>query len=855
MLRRPTLLVAALLLLVLPVVVASADGVTEVSDTLSVIKEGDVPSNAEVAVDLSQATPLAPTRVLIGRDDVFVDSMTSGVLQSASPLLLVPPEGPVPDFVMDELSRLDAARVTLLGGEAAVQPAVADQLADAGYAVDRKAGNSRFETAIEIAEDAPPATTAILTRAFAHPDATDETQAFADSLAAGGMAAENGWPILLTQTDVLSGPTADYMAAKNYDRVLIMGGTAAISQAVEDAVRDLGVPTIERISGPNRFGTGIEVAKELGADSADDVDRVTLVDGQASDAWAGGFAAAAHSAFFDAPIVLGTGDTLPAETAAWLAGEGATGAFAGIDQSQIRLTCVIDADVCESGRVELGLPPTVPVAFAPPTGATVAPGATIAVNTNGSPATVAGGTCVPGAPFPLPQDLQVTITDQPEGPTCTLVVTIDLGNGLVQTESVTYIFGEPSVVTTLLSVDGDGNAVGGSHPDIAEDAFGIVYESAGNPTGEALDANIHLYVLDSGGHRLLDVRPDGTPGSGKSLSTDEDRPRISATGQFVVFTTGDPALDADGLIWVNGDNVYLRDIANGVTRLLSVDANGEAVSRPSYADVSDDGTVAVYMGDGASSTGTRSMQVFIRDLTLPATSGVRVLAKADGGAFTNADAFGLDLSGDGEWLALGTGRADFFPDDNNARADFFLVRLADGSVQRLSVNDNGEPAEGDTATVDDMVATTADGVQTVFTSGATNLAGTGGTSNDVFVRHVHDGTTTLISRADDAGTQLDGAGRADISDSGLFVTFLSDLVPSGAEAGTGCGVYRVTAGGATLRMDVGELGETNDAACSASGQRASVNSGGLVAYSVYGGLVPEDTNGALDVYFAVGLGG
>ncbi|MEO2108278.1 MAG: hypothetical protein ABGZ36_21890, partial [Actinomycetota bacterium] len=132
-LLRIALVSCLLLLLGLPVV---ADGATELSDTLYVIKEGEALSNVEVAVSLSQSTPLASTRVLIGRDDVFVDSMTSGVLQGDSPLLLVPPAGPVPDLVLDELARVGPSRVTLLGGENAVQPAVAEQLSAAGYTVD-----------------------------------------------------------------------------------------------------------------------------------------------------------------------------------------------------------------------------------------------------------------------------------------------------------------------------------------------------------------------------------------------------------------------------------------------------------------------------------------------------------------------------------------------------------------------------------------------------------------------------------------------------------------------------------------------------------------------------------------------
>ncbi|MGI9016162.1 MAG: cell wall-binding repeat-containing protein [Euzebya sp.] len=328
-------------------------------DTLAIVKDDAGLGNAEIAVALSQDTPLPDTdSVLIGRDDEFADSLASGVLQATSPLLLVPREGPVPALVRDELTRLGPSRVILLGGEAALTPAVADELSGLGYTVERRAGDSRFETATDIAQqDAATADTAILARAFAAPGATDPTQGFADALAAGGLAAERGWPVLLTQSDVLTAPTRDYLIQAGITNVKLMGGTAAISVAVEQELGNLGIST-QRLAGDSRSQTAIEVAKERGAETADDAARVLLVQAQTADAWAGGFAAAAHSALFDAPVVLAVGEQLAPETEQWLGG---SAAFAQ-DGSEVRITCVVVPSVCERGRVALGLPPSPPPA-------------------------------------------------------------------------------------------------------------------------------------------------------------------------------------------------------------------------------------------------------------------------------------------------------------------------------------------------------------------------------------------------------------------------------------------------------------------------------------------------------------
>ncbi|MGI9019023.1 MAG: cell wall-binding repeat-containing protein, partial [Euzebya sp.] len=170
--------------------------------------------------------------------------------------------------------------------------------------MERRAGASRFETATAIARaDAAAADTVILARAFPSEGATDPTQGFADALAAGGMAAEFGWPVLLTQTEVLTPTTRAYLQEAGIGQVEIMGGTAAISAGVEAEINGLGIAT-ERVSGASRAETAIAVAAKRGAPSAAEAAHVVLVQGQTEDAWAGGFAAAARSALLDAPIVL-----------------------------------------------------------------------------------------------------------------------------------------------------------------------------------------------------------------------------------------------------------------------------------------------------------------------------------------------------------------------------------------------------------------------------------------------------------------------------------------------------------------------------------------------------------------------
>lgn len=279
----------------------------------------DAGDTVETALALSRLTfgDRGSPSALLARADVFADTLAGGALAGGQPLLLTPGDT-LHDGVGAELERIDARQVVVLGGSSAIDDAVLEQLAERGIDAHRVAGPTRIETAVSVAErvvDGQAPSTALLARAF--PAGEDPTQAFADSIAAGAWAADQGWPVLLTATGSLSAPTAAHLAETGYDRVIIIGGEAAVSSQVADEVAGL-VPAVERVAGLSRDGTALAIAAARGATGADAVDEVVVVDGVSAGAWAGGLAAASYSAIHDAPVLLAATDRLPPATVDFL---------------------------------------------------------------------------------------------------------------------------------------------------------------------------------------------------------------------------------------------------------------------------------------------------------------------------------------------------------------------------------------------------------------------------------------------------------------------------------------------------------------------------------------------------------
>ncbi|MDZ4178838.1 MAG: cell wall-binding repeat-containing protein [Coriobacteriia bacterium] len=250
------------------------------------------PGRYETAVAISARTfagGTVPTAVLAtGRQ--FADALSASGLAGAyrSPLLLTSGLS-LESCVLNELARLGATRVVIVGGTSAVSAAVESTLRTRGYTVERVQGADRYATAAAVARK----TAQVAGPSFRGEAFIARGDAFADALAASPLAYSRVAPVLLVRPGDIPQTTASAMRDIGISSAVIVGGTGAVSSQVEKAIVSSGV-TVTRRSGNNRYATARSVVQYAIARSWTSAELIGVSTGENfPDALGGGAAAGA----------------------------------------------------------------------------------------------------------------------------------------------------------------------------------------------------------------------------------------------------------------------------------------------------------------------------------------------------------------------------------------------------------------------------------------------------------------------------------------------------------------------------------------------------------------------------------
>jgi Tol biopolymer transport system component len=356
------------------------------------------------------------------------------------------------------------------------------------------------------------------------------------------------------------------------------------------------------------------------------------------------------------------------------------------------------------------------------------------------------------------------------------------------------------VVTELVSINQAGTSTGNafsSFASLSTDGRFVAFESAAtdlaaNDTNGDNEWDVFVRDLQTGTTELVSVNAGGTASGNSSSGT----PTLSANGRFVAFVS--VATDLVTTPTNGTSNVFVRDLQTGNTTLVSVNAAGTAGGNGGSGNpaLSADGHFVAFQSvatDLVTTPTNGTSNVFVRDLQTGTTTLVSVNAAGTNGG--NASVFGPPvLSADGRFVAFVSGATDLAATPTNGVDNVFVRDLQTGTTELVSVNAAGT-AGGNGGS--DNPALSADGRFIAFQSVATDLVTTptNGSSNNVFVRDLQTGTTTLVS-VNRFGTNGGNGNSSDevLSPDGRFVAFVSsanDLVANDTSRGNEIADYDV----------------------------------------------------------------
>ena len=201
----------------------------------------------ETSVKISNSSFEKSDRVILVSGENFADALTAVNLSAEGPILLTEKEG-LKAVTSNEIERLKAKEVIIVGGESSVSKKIEGQLK--GKKIIRISGKNRYETSTKLAQQLK-AKDVVLANG----------NSFADALSAAPFAVQKNQTLVLTDGKNLPD------GIKAEDVKTIIGG--------KNSVNIKGLEKAERVSGKNRYETSLEVMKRMNK-----TEKAVLADGR-----------------------------------------------------------------------------------------------------------------------------------------------------------------------------------------------------------------------------------------------------------------------------------------------------------------------------------------------------------------------------------------------------------------------------------------------------------------------------------------------------------------------------------------------------------------------------------------------
>ena len=355
---------------------------------------------------------------------------------------------------------------------------------------------------------------------------------------------------------------------------------------------------------------------------------------------------------------------------------------------------------------------------------------------------------------------------------------------------------------------------------------------------------------------LVSVNRFGNNGSNQGINSEFS---ISANGRFIAFSSPSTNLVLNDTN--NANDIFVRDRLTGQTILVSVNADGtgpgdQAARAPV---ITPDGRFVAFISAASNLVKDDAAQlihedVFIRDLQLGVTKLVsRNFTGTARGNGTSGFFDPIGISDNGRFVVFTSSSTDLTAiPDTNSQNDVFVRDMQTNTTTLVSINKDGT---GTGNNVSDVGVITPDGRYVAFISNARNLVAIDTPFRQVFVRDLQTNTTELVTPnfsgtgASSGGTDPGVERNLDISADGRFIVFASessDLVAN--DNGSSREIFvRDTQLKTTSQVSINKNG--SPATTGSSGRFAMTPDGRYVTFiSGSDNLVDNDTNLQQDVF-------
>jgi len=410
------------------------------------------------------------------------------------------------------------------------------------------------------------------------------------------------------------------------------------------------------------------------------------------------------------------------------------------------------------------------------------------------------------------------------------------------------------ISTERVSVASDGSEANEASyfPRITSDGRYVVFTSRATNLAPGDDTNgkEDVFVHDRYTDTTERVSIDSSGGEGNGYSGAWGATISIDDGRYVAF--GSDATNLVPNDTNAQDDIFVHDREDDTTERVSMAYDGSQANGSNWwgPAISGDGRYVAFASSATNlvpndTNGTDD--IFVRDRQDDTTE--RVNMAYDGSQSNGYSGFlGIAISADGRYVAFDSYATNLVPDDTNGVPDLFLRDRDNDTTERVSVADDGSQANG----WSDVEAISRDGLHVAFASAATNLISDDSNAmTDIFIRDLDTDTTERLS-VDSDGNEAEGGDSLFPAISGdlRYVVFFSEATNLVLDDNNGSGdvFLRDRLKQTTKLISVSSDGDQGDWLSGGNGVAIGLDSRFIAYDSFATNLVPNDTNDFADIF-------